>query len=65
MKPHKKCIEESKKRCWCIADYIDETEKFKQNLPNKEELIKIAERIGNYKCLNELIKILNKRLGNE
>lgn len=31
MRPHEKCIEFSKKHCWCISDFIDE-------LPNEEEL---------------------------
>ena len=24
MKPHEKCIKESKKRCWCMADFADQ-----------------------------------------
>ena len=30
-KPHEKCVEKSKKHCWCIVDFINEiTTKFKE-----------------------------------
>lgn len=32
MKPHKKCIERSKKHCWCISDYTNESEELKEKL---------------------------------
>jgi len=41
MKPHKDCIEFSKKHCWCIADYLEETNNLRERL--SQEIMKNVE----------------------
>lgn len=58
MKPHKKCVEESKKRCWCIHDFIS-------SLPTKNELDKILKGFGVSDVLGQrykLVEALNERI---
>lgn len=58
--PHKKCIEDSKKRCWCISDFIDEViiEKDLEMIGFKNKKFKnlIKEKLNQIPFYEEIIK---------
>jgi len=63
MIPHKKCIDKSKKMCHCIADYVEESEQFKHNLPSEEEIRKIINSLtDNCQDSSGIAKAISKRI---